>query len=155
VCAYADGKLVVDLWGVADDAERKEEFGPDSVTMIMSASKSIAALATALMVDRGLIDYDELVFTYWPEFGKEGKALTRVKDVLRHEAGLPKLAKPFTGEDALTENIKKNAIGKHIETQRQSFPIEDGTIRTYHSVSRGFFIYRSLIVNLSRRVHPQ
>jgi len=137
VCAYVDGKVVVDLWGVSETAPRKDDYGPDSITIIMSSAKSIAALVTALMVDRGLLDYHELIWKYWPEFGKEGKALVRLKDVMRHEAGMPKLSKQFAPKDLMTENIKNNAIGKLIESQRLTFPTDHGTIRAYHTSTRG------------------
>ena len=60
-----------------------------------SSGKSIAAIVAALMVDRGLLNYDDKIVTYWPEFGKNGKEGITVKDILRHEAGLAHIRQNF------------------------------------------------------------
>ena len=63
IAAYVDGELVVDLWG-----------GPrvtrDSVTGVFSASKGVAALTLALLVQRGDLSLDAPVTAYWPEFAE-------------------------------------------------------------------------------------
>ena len=41
-----------------------------------------------LLVDRGLLQYEEKMAKYWPAFGQHGKEQITVEDVLRHEAGL-------------------------------------------------------------------
>ena len=46
------------------------------------------ALVVAMLVDRGLLSYDDLVTKHWPEFGKNGKEHVTVADVMRHEAFL-------------------------------------------------------------------
>jgi CubicO group peptidase (beta-lactamase class C family) len=60
----------------------------------------------AIMVDKGLLDFEEKVSTYWPEFATNGKSNILVKDVLRHESGLEKLCIPIDLKDTLTENVK-------------------------------------------------
>ena len=63
--------------------------------MIFSAGKTIGAIMIAIMVDQGLLDYNEPVVTYWPEFGKHGKDKVLLKDVLCHDAGLSDLCERF------------------------------------------------------------
>ena len=46
-----------------------------------------------------------------------------VADVLRHEAGLPRLSEQIGIEDCFSENIKKNSIGKIIEKEKLNFPM--------------------------------
>lgn len=48
------------------------------------------------MKDKGHLDYDKKVTTYWPEFGQNGKQNVTVADVMRHEAGLFKLPQPLS-----------------------------------------------------------
>ena len=55
---------------------------------MFSSGKSIAAIVVAMMVDKGLLEYDQKVEKYWPEFGKNGKNEITLADVLHHEAGL-------------------------------------------------------------------
>ena len=63
---------------------------PDSISQIWSNSKTVNSIILGRMVDQGHLDLDESVSTYWPEFKKGGKHFVKVKDVLRHDAGLKK-----------------------------------------------------------------
>jgi len=58
-----------------------------------------------------MFEYEDPVVKYWPEFGKDE---TTIADVMRHEAGLPKLP-PFQADSLTTEAIKKNSIGSVFE----------------------------------------
>src|SRR5688500_6449931 len=83
-----EGEMVVDLWAGFSDCARTTPWARDTITTVMSASKGIAALCAAMLVDRGKLDYDETVATYWPEFAKNGKDAITVRQVLSHQAGL-------------------------------------------------------------------
>ena len=122
---------------------------------MFSSGKSVAAFVIALLVERQLLNYDELVATYWPEFGQMGKEKLTVADILRHEGGLVELAESICLEDIQTKNIKDNSVGKVIEISPPKFPEnnmnKDGTPskRAYHAMTRG------LILNeIVRRVDP-
>ena len=56
-----------------------------SVQCIFSSGKTIAAIVVAQMVERGHLDYNEKVHTYWPEFKNNGKEDITLADVLRCE----------------------------------------------------------------------
>src|SRR5262245_21418239 len=45
----------------------------DTLSAMYSTTKPVMALMVAMLVDRGLLDYDSPVSRYWPEFGAEGK----------------------------------------------------------------------------------
>ena len=45
----------------------------DTMAMSFSTTKGVIATTVHRLVDRGLIDYDEPVATYWPEFAAAGK----------------------------------------------------------------------------------
>ena len=113
---------------------------------MFSSGKSIAAIVVALMVDRGLLDYDEKVSTYWPEFAKNGKDNITVADVMRHEGGLAHIRQAMNIYDTLQDNLKDNAMGEMIENCKPYYLKtnfnHDGTFsyRSYHSVSRGWII---------------
>ena len=123
---------------------------------MFSSGKSVAAIVTSLMVDRGHISYDEKVVKYWQEFGQNGKEHITVADVLRHEAGLSHVKQAISCYDALRGNIKDNAIGKMIEKQKPYYPqnivSDNGTTtkREYHAVSRGW-----ILNEIVRRVDPR
>jgi len=78
--AYVGGQLVADL---------ACGFSPDSLTVVYSVSKALSAIAVAKMVDQGLLDLDQTVAHYWPEFAAAGKQDITVRQLLSHQGGLP------------------------------------------------------------------
>ena len=51
--------------------------------IVFSSGKSVGAFVVALMVERGLLNYEDKVAKHWPEFGQKGKQDLTVADVLR------------------------------------------------------------------------
>ena len=49
-----------------------------------------------MLVDRGLLDVDAPVSTYWPEFAQNGKEQVRVRQFLGHTSGVSGWEKPIT-----------------------------------------------------------
>jgi CubicO group peptidase (beta-lactamase class C family) len=45
----------------------------DTIVNVWSSTKGAVALAAHMLVDRGLLDLDAPVATYWPEFAAAGK----------------------------------------------------------------------------------
>ncbi len=85
-CAYVDGKPVVDLWAGSAHPGRPWQRG--TTTVIMSATKGLVAMCVQQLVDRGRLDLDERVSTYWPEYAQNGKESTLVRHVMMHTAGV-------------------------------------------------------------------
>ncbi len=71
-----------------DDRARTRPWRPETQALAFSATKGLAALVLHRLADRALLDYDEPVATYWPEFAAAGKAEVTVRDLLSHRAGL-------------------------------------------------------------------
>jgi len=71
----------VDLCG---SSKKDENYDADTPTVVFSSTKSLTAILMAILVDKGLLKYEEKVATYWPEFGQHGKENVKVEDVLRH-----------------------------------------------------------------------
>ena len=97
-------------------------YSGDTIQTIWSSTKNLTALAMAMMVDRGLLAYSDLVSKHWPEFGQKDKEKITVADVLRHEGGLPFFSKQMDIEDSWPENIPGNGVGKIIEGEEPKFP---------------------------------
>lgn len=88
-CAvYLHGEKVVDLWGGVRDGATGEPWEEDTMTLVFSTTKGMAAVTTALAHSRSWLDYDEPVSTYWPEFAQNGKEQITVRQLLAHQAGL-------------------------------------------------------------------
>lgn len=99
VAVYVDGEPVVDLWGGYTDADRTTPWERDTLTHVWSTTKTMTALCVLMLADRGELDLDAPVATYWPEFAAAGKEDVRVRHVLAHTAYLPRFEAPTTLED--------------------------------------------------------
>ncbi|HEX8914392.1 MAG TPA: serine hydrolase domain-containing protein [Humisphaera sp.] len=60
----------------------------DTLMLWLSASKPFAAVALAQLRERGLLDWDDPVERYIPDFARNGKDVITLKHVLTHTAGL-------------------------------------------------------------------
>ena len=98
VAAYVNGELAVDAWaGVADEATGRPVDGETLFTS-WSTTKGFAATCLHILADRGRVDYDAPIATYWPEFAANGKAAATVRDALNHSAGVPQMPDGVTPE---------------------------------------------------------
>ena len=91
VCVEVDGRRVVDLWGGWADVARTRAWQPDTLACVCSCTKGMTAIAVHRLAERGLVDFDAPVATYWPEFAAAGKSGVTVRHLLTHSAGLPRL----------------------------------------------------------------
>jgi CubicO group peptidase (beta-lactamase class C family) len=143
VAAYVGGEKVVDLWGGVRDARDGSPWREDTLVLVYSTSKGLAAMTLALLNSRGLLDYDELVATYWPQFAQAGKGDVTVRQLLGHEAGLPVV------DERLDPTVLADfdRLADAIARQRPAWV--PGTRHGYHGVSLGW--YEGELV---RRVDP-
>ena len=88
-------------WGVGPSGEGTTSNAPfdgDTMINIFSSGKQIETVIVALLVEKGLVKYEEKVATYWPEFAQGGKDQITVADVMRHSGGVPWFLNPETCE---------------------------------------------------------
>jgi|TARA_B110000971_G_scaffold220922_2_gene266079 CubicO group peptidase (beta-lactamase class C family) len=148
LCVYVGDQKVVDLWA---RAPVNSAFNADSLINVFSSGKNLEVIAMASLVDRGLLDYNAKVVTYWPEFGAHGKDQLSVADVMRHEAGLAAFDTSLNAKDLHREQIRNNAIGRVIESQTQNFRAAGKeNAREYHALTRGW-----VVNEIFRRVDPE
>jgi CubicO group peptidase (beta-lactamase class C family) len=87
VCVYHHGECVVDLWGgFSNEAGRPWES--DTLALSYSTTKGVASTLLHILADRDLVDYDQPVANYWPEFAQAGKDRITVRQLMGHQAGL-------------------------------------------------------------------
>ncbi|MFF0200370.1 serine hydrolase domain-containing protein [Streptomyces sp. NPDC005017] len=99
VAVTVDGETVVDLWGGWADAARTRPWERDTLVNVWSTTKGPVALCAHILADRGLLDLDAPVASYWPEFGAAGKEKVLVRHLLSHRAGLSGLPRPHSVAD--------------------------------------------------------
>jgi CubicO group peptidase (beta-lactamase class C family) len=143
-CAvYKDGRKVVDLWGGYRDGRTRKPWLEDTLVTVFSSTKGVSGLAIALANSRGLIDYDEKVATYWPEFAAAGKEHVTVRQLLSHQAGLPAIDQPLSVTDLADLDIVAGALA----AQKPGWV--PGARHGYHAISLGWYEGE-----LIRRVDP-
>ncbi len=102
VAVYRDGRPVVDLWAGEAEADRPgRRWLRETVQVVRSAGKGPAAAVPLLLHQRGQLDLDAPVSTYWPAFKAAGKHGVLVRHLLTHRAGVPALDTPLTVGRAL------------------------------------------------------
>jgi CubicO group peptidase (beta-lactamase class C family) len=85
---YKDGRPIIDIWSGYVDVNKTKTWKKNTLATVWSTTKGVAALTCALAVERGLLDYDEKVSYYWPEFSSNGKENVTVAMLLSHQAGI-------------------------------------------------------------------
>jgi CubicO group peptidase (beta-lactamase class C family) len=141
VCVYRHGEVVVDLWAGQADHETGRNWTEDTLQFLFSTTKAVTATCAHVLHDRGLIDYDAPVATYWPEFAAGGKGDIPVRWLLSHAAGLPVLDIPVSPAEALATRPVVEAIARQVPVW------EPGTAHGLHILTYGW-----LVGELVRRV---
>nr|WP_202472936.1 serine hydrolase domain-containing protein [Streptomyces sp. SID4921] len=141
VALYRHGRKVVDLWAGTRDVDGTEPWAVDTVQIVRSAGKGVAAAVPLLLHQRGQVDLDAPVGTYWPEFKANGKERVLVRHLLAHRAGLAALDTALTPEEAADGVSGPEAVAA------QQPQWEPGTDHGYHAQT-----YSWLVGELVRRV---
>lgn len=132
LAVFHEGELVVELHGGWRDADRRVPWTGDTLVNIWSATKGLAAISVAMLVDEGRLDYDARVSDYWPEYGCNGKEETRVSHIMSHQAGLPGFEEPTPLEDFYNWTVITERLA------RQAPMWIPGTKNSYHAMTYGF-----------------
>jgi CubicO group peptidase (beta-lactamase class C family) len=143
-CAYYHGEKVVDLWGGLRNRQTGEPWTRDTMVVVHSATKGLAAMALAIAHSRGWLDYEERVATYWPEFAKHGKEKITVRQLLAHQAGL------FAFDEPVDRSVVADLDRLAAAMARQTPAWEPGTRQAYHALTLGFYEGE-----LIRRIDPK
>lgn len=129
VAVVQDGELVVDLWG--GQARPGEPWAEGTLVQVWSVTKTMAALTVLVLADRGQIDLDAPVSTYWPEF-RDDRVL--VRHLLSHTSGKAGWTEPLDVPGML-DLEHANAL---LAAQEPWW--EPGTASGYHMVSYGHLL---------------
>jgi len=132
-CAYVGGEKVVDLWGGVRDKATGAPWERDTMVLVNSTTKGLAAMTMALAHSRGWLDYDARVCRYWPEFAQNGKETITVRQLLGHQAGLFALDVPV--DRSLVADREK--LADVLARQRPAWP--PGERQAYHAITLGFY----------------
>lgn len=130
-CAIViEGATVVDIRG--GEARAGIPWSTATRSILFSVSKGVTAISLLMAADQGLLDLDQPVSAYWPEFGVHGKDRITVREALAHRAGIPSFSQPWNAA-ALGEWFP---VVDDLASQQPLW--EHGTAFLYHAVSVGF-----------------
>ena len=134
LAATLHGDPVVDLWGGTRDFERSIEWDADTVVRVFSTSKVMVILCILMLADRGLLDLEEPIASYWPDFARNGKETITTRQVLVHRSGLPGFGRAVSFGDMAhwdeTVGVLEDAEPWY----------EPDTISCYHPMTYGFLL---------------
>jgi CubicO group peptidase (beta-lactamase class C family) len=133
----ADGGEVLTLFG--GSARPGVPWTHDTRTVTMSIAKGFCGIVAAMLADRGLLDPDERVATYWPEFAANGKQDVLVRHILLHEAGtigLPRVADVLQWDGGGWDDL--DAIAAALAASEPAWA--PGTAAGYHAVTYGWLV---------------
>src|SRR5580658_9100047 len=103
----------------------------DALLPVFSSSKGASAVVVSLLLERGQLDLDATVASYWPEFAQRGKAAVTVRQLLSHQAGLNGVDGGFTTEELLAHE----PLAERLAAQRPLW--HPGAGVEYHAVTLG------------------
>ncbi len=134
VCVYHEGECVVDLWGGQRDREGRR-WTADTMAPSFSTTKGVASTLVHIMVDRGLLSYDDPVANYWPEFAQAGKEAITIRQVLAHQSGLYHIRRMIDHADRMLD------WDHMVRVIEQTAPAHPPGARTgYHGLTYGFLV---------------
>jgi CubicO group peptidase (beta-lactamase class C family) len=134
VCVYHRGEKVVDLWGGVRDAAGTS-WAEDTMSVSFSTTKGVTSTALHVLADRGLLDYDDPVAKFWPEFGSAGKERITIRQILCHQAGL-------YGIRAMIDDAARMRDWAYMtDALARSAPaLAPGTRSAYHGITYGWLV---------------
>jgi CubicO group peptidase (beta-lactamase class C family) len=141
VCAIHQGRTIVDLWAGIADVGSGQPWERDTIINTFSLTKTMTAFAALLLIERGQLDPDAPVSTYWPEFAANGKEGVLIRHLMGHTSGVSGWQEPIT----LQELYDDEAAADLLAAQAPWW--EPGTASGYHMINQGH-----LIGNVVRRI---
>ncbi|WP_141576602.1 serine hydrolase [Actinomadura sp. WMMA1423] len=143
IAAYLDGELIVDAWAGSADPDTGRDVDGSTLFNVFSVTKAVTATALHILAARGLVEYNSPVGRYWPEFARNGKEATTVRDVLSHRAGIPWMPEAVTPERQADWDWMVRAIAD----MEPAF--EPGRTNAYHALIWGW-----IVGEIARRADP-
>jgi CubicO group peptidase (beta-lactamase class C family) len=133
-CLHVGGRKVVDISGGTFDSQGDRPYDQDSLQLVFSSTKGATAACANLLAQRGELDLNAPVSTYWPEFAQAGKADIPVLFLLSHQAGVPALDVKLSPEEVQAWDPVIDALAAQVPFW------EPGSAHGYHALTYGWLV---------------
>lgn len=134
VCVYHRGEKVVDIWGGVRDAAGTP-WVEDTMSVSFSTTKGVTSTALHILADRGLLDYDDPVAKFWPEFAREGKEHVTIRHLLCHQAGLWRIRDMLDAAPRMLDWAHMTDV-----LARSAPALPPGSASAYHGLTYGWLV---------------
>ncbi|WP_138315924.1 serine hydrolase domain-containing protein [Rhodoluna limnophila] len=129
---YQDGELALDIW--QGQAKPGQDWQSNTSSVIFSCTKGLTSIVANQLIERGLLDPEQRVAYYWPEFAALGKSEVPVKWLLQHRAGLSAVRRDLT----LDEFLDGHTVVDELAAQEPLWA--PGTGYQYHAGTFGHLV---------------
>ena len=133
-CLHVEGRKVVDIYGGSFDRDATAPYDQDTLQLVFSSTKGATAVCANLLAQRGQLDLQAPVATYWPEFAQAGKGEMPVLYLLSHQAGLPAVDRRLSAEEVQEWDPVVAALAEQVPFW------EPGTAHGYHALTYGWLV---------------
>jgi len=132
LAVYRNGELVIELAGGIDPPSGKP-ITEKTLFQIRSITKALAAMVMLMLHDRGRFNFKDTVAKHWPEFGKNGKQMITIAQIMSHRAGIPD--GPWI---PIKDMANREVVAKAVEAMKPIWT--PGSANGYHAASYGWVI---------------
>jgi CubicO group peptidase (beta-lactamase class C family) len=134
LAVYRRGKLALDLYGGVADQESGRPVTEDTMFVLYSSTKPLAAVCLHLLWQRRKLEWDDPVAKHWPGFARNGKAGVTVRHILTHQGGFPETPRELTWD-------KWHDWDAVVRAMEEVTPVyQPGTVIAYHPRNFGWVI---------------
>jgi CubicO group peptidase (beta-lactamase class C family) len=142
---YQHGKPVLDIW--AGEERPGQPWEETTKSVVFSTSKGLLSIIAHRLIQDGLLNPDERVSHYWPEFAANGKENVTVAMIMRHRSGLSAVREDLTFEDMQELTPVEDALARQL-------PIwEPDTGYLYHAGTIGHLLGKVLFNITGKRLN--
>ena len=141
---FRKGQKVVDIGGGEARISDHTPVQPETMFVLYSSTKGLAAQCMHMLHDRGKFNYDDLVSRYWPEFAQNGKESATITHLLGHRIG------NTLGPDWLTRQLWGDRAQCAKAMQELTPRWAPGEANGYHPLNYGFML-NELMLRLDGR----
>ncbi len=137
---YKNGKALIDIYGGYQN--KNVLWNKNTIVNVHSTGKGIVLMCVSILIDKGILNINEYVHNYWPEFKKKNKQNIKIKHLLRHQSGLYGWRKKMKVSD-----LFRGKYCNKIIAEQEAFN-KPGEETCYHAMTIGFIINK-LFENLT------
>ena len=134
MAVYRHGQLVLDIYDGMADVESGKPVTEDTLFVIFSSTKPIAAFCWLILWERGQLEMGDWIVDRWPAFREGGKEDVTVKHILTHTGGFPETPPELTPEKMVDWDACVAAVAK------APLRFRPGETIAYHSLNFGWVV---------------